>query len=131
VTGVCVQVHCGPNTFVAKDFTVHSKMEGTVRFYKKKGPKTSVMHVTVDETIVADYDKSASTRKNAKLAKCVPPRLPSLQPPRREHVAAQEAPQKTQTGGELSLAVAAVGAGVGLLSGVGLLPAQAALSTAP
>jgi hypothetical protein len=34
-------------------------------------------------------------------------------------------------GGELPLAVAAVGAGVGLLSGVGLLPAQGALSTAP
>ena len=34
-------------------------------------------------------------------------------------------------GGALPLAVAAVGAGVGLLSGVGLLPAQGALSTAP
>ena len=34
-------------------------------------------------------------------------------------------------GGELPLAVAAVGAGVGLLSWVGLLPAQGALSTAP
>ena len=39
-------------------------------------------------------------------------------------------PQR-RPGGELSLAVAAVGAGVGLLSGVGLLPAQGALSTAP
>jgi len=34
-------------------------------------------------------------------------------------------------GGVLPLVVAAVGAGVGLLSGVGLLPAQGALSTAP
>ena len=34
-------------------------------------------------------------------------------------------------GGELPLVVAAVGAGVGWLSGVGLLPAQGALSTAP
>ena len=34
-------------------------------------------------------------------------------------------------GGALPLAVAAVGAGVGLLSEVGLLPAQGALSTAP
>ena len=34
-------------------------------------------------------------------------------------------------GGVLPLVVAAVGAGVGLLSGVGLLPEQGALSTAP
>ena len=34
-------------------------------------------------------------------------------------------------GGELPLATAAVGAGSGLASGVGLFPAQGALSTAP
>jgi hypothetical protein len=66
-------VHCGPNTFVGKDYTVHAAMEGTVRFYKKKGPKTTVMHVTVEETTVPEYDKSASTRRNAKLAKYVSP----------------------------------------------------------
>lgn len=79
----CVQVHCGPNTFVAKDFTVHAKMEGTVRFYKKKGPKTSIMHVTVDETTVPEYDKSASTRRNAKLAKYVSSGCRPLRRPRR------------------------------------------------
>jgi hypothetical protein len=69
-------VHCGLNTFVAKDYTVHSKIEGTVRYFKKKGPKTDIMHVTVEETVVAEYDHEADTRRNRRLAKCASPPLP-------------------------------------------------------
>eukprot|EP00242_Pyramimonas_sp_CCMP2087_P001219 CAMPEP_0198231710 /NCGR_PEP_ID=MMETSP1445-20131203/115340_1 /TAXON_ID=36898 /ORGANISM="Pyramimonas sp., Strain CCMP2087" /LENGTH=155 /DNA_ID=CAMNT_0043912339 /DNA_START=648 /DNA_END=1115 /DNA_ORIENTATION=- len=62
-------VHCGPNTFVAKDYTIHSKIDGVVRF-KKTAMKKSVY---VEEAEEVEYDRTADTRKNRRLAK-FPPR---------------------------------------------------------
>jgi hypothetical protein len=50
---------------VAKDYTIHSKIDGVVRF-KKTSMKKSVY---VEEAEDVEYDRTADTRKNRRLAK--------------------------------------------------------------
>eukprot|EP00976_Prorocentrum_cordatum_P084484 1185669-Prorocentrum_minimum.AAC.1 len=59
-------VHCGPNTFVGNDYTIHSKIDGVVKF--KKTFKEKSVYVVEKEEV--EYDRKADTRKNRRLAKC-------------------------------------------------------------
>mmetsp|Transcript_31800 Transcript_31800/g.69486 ORF Transcript_31800/g.69486 Transcript_31800/m.69486 type:complete len:154 (-) Transcript_31800:144-605(-) len=58
-------VHCGPNTFVGKDYTIHSKIDGVVKFKKTFKEKS----VSVEEFEEVEYDPPADPRRNRRLAK--------------------------------------------------------------
>mmetsp|Transcript_13721 Transcript_13721/g.18844 ORF Transcript_13721/g.18844 Transcript_13721/m.18844 type:complete len:154 (+) Transcript_13721:249-710(+) len=61
--------HCGENTFVARDFTIHSKIDGVVRFKETKTART----IHVDIPVEQEVDRTADTRRMRRLAK-YPPR---------------------------------------------------------
>jgi large subunit ribosomal protein L27 len=93
--------HSGPNTYLSKDFTIHAKVDGTISFRKRKGNKTFVSVVPMDE--VAETIAPVKKEK-AKVEKAPAKKAAVAEAPAKKAASAE----KATTGGNSSEALLAI-----------------------